>query len=316
MVKGNKIYPFGKKLRGYLSLFNASVNKYLKDLEEKLSDSSLPLYEKILYASWIGEKIIGGRELKDFEYYKNKLFEIKDELKEKIKNGKSPEEVIRETVKGINRKKDYFLLTDYLETGYGNCAVATSLFLCLSETLDDELFKQCCVGELPRHIIIIKEEGGKKPEYIDFGSTYSAEDYQNDFGEIPKIFEKQAVIAYILINAGVRVSNLGKNKKAIECFNKAIEINPNSGSAWYNKGVAFYDLHKYEEAIKCFDKAIEIEPNFEGAWRNKGLLLYILGKDEEAIECLDKAIEIDPDNERAWSYKGHCLSHLGTQRKC
>ena len=30
---------------------------------------------------------------------------------------------------------------------------------------------------------------------------------------------------------------------------------------WFNKGLEFLALEKYEEAIKCYDKALEIDPN-------------------------------------------------------
>jgi tetratricopeptide (TPR) repeat protein len=62
-----------------------------------------------------------------------------------------------------------------------------------------------------------------------------------------------------------------------------------------NKGLALDNLGKYEQAIECYDKALEIEPNYILAWYNKGNALGNLGKPEEAIECYDKALQIEPD---------------------
>ena len=45
--------------------------------------------------------------------------------------------------------------------------------------------------------------------------------------------------------------NLNKYEEAIECYNKAIQINPNYSEAFYSKGSALDDLKKYEEAIEC-----------------------------------------------------------------
>ena len=53
------------------------------------------------------------------------------------------------------------------------------------------------------------------------------------------------------------------------------------------------DLGKYDEAIQCYDKAIEIDANYADAWNNKGNALDNLGKYDEAIQCYDSAIEID-----------------------
>lgn len=35
---------------------------------------------------------------------------------------------------------------------------------------------------------------------------------------------------------GAVVANLGRSRQAIECFDKAIRLNPDDADAWYNKG--------------------------------------------------------------------------------
>jgi tetratricopeptide (TPR) repeat protein len=58
---------------------------------------------------------------------------------------------------------------------------------------------------------------------------------------------------------------------------------------WYNKGNAHYRLRKYSEAIECYDRALELNPNLAVAWYNKGITLKELGKHSEAIECFNMA---------------------------
>lgn len=58
------------------------------------------------------------------------------------------------------------------------------------------------------------------------------------------------------------MDNLGKFTKAIECFNKAIQIDRNFKDAYYYKGVSLNNLRKFTEAIECFDKAIQIDNNY------------------------------------------------------
>ncbi|MGE5634650.1 MAG: tetratricopeptide repeat protein, partial [Deltaproteobacteria bacterium] len=98
---------------------------------------------------------------------------------------------------------------------------------------------------------------------------------------------------------------------AIQCYDKALEIDANYADAWYNKGSSLGNLLKHNEAIQCFDKAIEIDPNNAYAWSYKGVTLYKLGKRDESIQCYDKALEIDPNNASTWSNKGLALSNLG-----
>ena len=65
------------------------------------------------------------------------------------------------------------------------------------------------------------------------------------------------------------------------------------------KGLKFLDSGKNEKAMECFDKAIELEPEFVDAWLNKGYTLHHLGKREESIVCIRKVLELDPNNELA-----------------
>ena len=67
------------------------------------------------------------------------------------------------------------------------------------------------------------------------------------------------------------------------------EVEELSAVKWFSKGFALYELGRYEEAIECYDKAIELDPDYADAWKHKGDALYELGRYEEAIECYDKA---------------------------
>ena len=106
-----------------------------------------------------------------------------------------------------------------------------------------------------------------------------------------------------------------KYEKAIGCYDKALEINPNDAEAWNNKGYVLDELGRYEEAIECYDKALDINQNFAEAWNNIGVVLCSLGKYEEAIECYDKALKINPNNAKAWNNKGNALNKLGRYKE-
>jgi tetratricopeptide (TPR) repeat protein len=116
-------------------------------------------------------------------------------------------------------------------------------------------------------------------------------------------------------NKGEALRNLAKYEEAINCLDRAIEIEPNYASAWYNKGLALEGVAKYEEAIRCYDKVIEIDPNYAYALNNKGAALFSLGKYEEAFNCFIKSIKIDPNNASAWNNKGSALVNLGRHKE-
>ena len=123
------------------------------------------------------------------------------------------------------------------------------------------------------------------------------------------------VYAKVWSNRGVALANLGKYQQAIECFDKAIEINPNDVNIWNSKGTAFHYQSKYQQAIECFDKAIEINPNDADAWYNKGVALHYLTKHKDAIECYDKALTINPEQECSWYAKGSAFRKVGKYKE-
>jgi len=83
---------------------------------------------------------------------------------------------------------------------------------------------------------------------------------------------------------------------------------------WYNKGLDFGKSGKYEKAIECFDKAIELNPNFAWAYNNRGTAHYYLKEYEKAVEDYNKAIELDPKDTRAYDNRELALSKLKEQK--
>jgi tetratricopeptide (TPR) repeat protein len=122
-----------------------------------------------------------------------------------------------------------------------------------------------------------------------------------------KLSIKQNEKATSWSNKGGSLFALGKFSEAIECFDKAIAIDPKHSNSWNGKGVALTSLKQYEKAIECFDKALAIEPRNNVAWQNKGNASAGLGREEEAIRCYDKAISINPQSAYAWHNKGESL---------
>ncbi len=62
-------------------------------------------------------------------------------------------------------------------------------------------------------------------------------------------------------------------------------IDPFDIYAWNNKGVALAALARHQEALQCFQKAIEIEKEYATAWKNLGAAYKSLQRDAEAEEA-------------------------------
>jgi tetratricopeptide (TPR) repeat protein len=76
---------------------------------------------------------------------------------------------------------------------------------------------------------------------------------------------------------GTVFGSRGCLKEAIECFNRAIEIDPNITDAWYNKGIALINQENLTGALECMQKAAGLDPDFTVAWFKMGSLYRRLG---------------------------------------
>lgn len=106
-----------------------------------------------------------------------------------------------------------------------------------------------------------------------------------------------------------------KYVRALEEFNKSLEINPENADIWSYKGSALYILGRYEEALGAFDKSLQINPKNENVWSFKGSTLYMLNKPEKALKAFDKALQKNPNKLEAWFNKGSVLFELGRYKQ-
>ena len=91
---------------------------------------------------------------------------------------------------------------------------------------------------------------------------------------------------------------------------------PVKGSKWYRRDNTFYDTRRYKEAIECYDKAIEINPNLFKAWKKKGDAFCGLEKYDDGINCYDKALKIsNTDDPEILKCKLDAIIKLGTFHK-
>jgi Zn-dependent metalloprotease len=133
--------------------------------------------------------------------------------------------------------------------------------------------------------------------FMQEGNNYFLKEQYNKAIEYYDLLINDRNYANAWHNKGLSLELLGYHKKAIDCFDKSIEMEPLFAQAWNNKGVSIGNLRKHDkEAIRCFNKSINIDPNNSTSWYNKGNALIRLGKYKEAIECYDRSLEIDPTN--------------------
>lgn len=87
-----------------------------------------------------------------------------------------------------------------------------------------------------------------------------------------------------------------KYKQAIGYYTKALEEDPNSTNAYYNRGYVYIELKKYKWAVLDLDKAIELDPEYASAYHLRGVAYFLKKKYLLAIKDYKKAIDLEPEN--------------------
>jgi tetratricopeptide (TPR) repeat protein len=86
----------------------------------------------------------------------------------------------------------------------------------------------------------------------------------------------------------------GNYTEALVTVDKAIEIDPQDATAWYDEGQIYLVEHKYDKALIAYEKSLIIKPNGADAWNGKGVALTELGRYEEAQLAYNESLRLDP----------------------
>lgn len=100
-------------------------------------------------------------------------------------------------------------------------------------------------------------------------------------------------------------SDRGRTDRAVELFDRTVELYPDWIAALHEKGVTLARSGRYVEAVSALQRSVELSPQFGRAHRNLAIALRRLGRTEEARRSLRKALVIDPGDGTAWAELGN-----------
>ncbi len=115
-------------------------------------------------------------------------------------------------------------------------------------------------------------------------------------------------------NLGIALAQKGRDDEAIAHFQKALATNPDdtdAAEARYNLGSALMRKGQTAEAAADFQKALAINPEYADAHNNLGIALARQGRPDEAIEQYSKALAINSNYAEAQYNLGDILARTG-----
>lgn len=118
------------------------------------------------------------------------------------------------------------------------------------------------------------------------------EDYEAAIEHFDRALAIDPSCCQCLDQKGWALFSLEEYEAAFDAVDEALKICPDNAHAWNNKGIYYYLQNKdYHKALECFDRAIESDPNFGDAWYDKYKAHMKLGQNEEAEIALKRATE-------------------------
>jgi tetratricopeptide (TPR) repeat protein len=113
-------------------------------------------------------------------------------------------------------------------------------------------------------------------------------------------------------NWGAILSEHGRSNAAVNQFQTALNLMPESAEVHYEWGAALLRMGDMDAAVDHFQQAIEIQPGHAGAYNKMGMIAFRQGKFKSALKRYQTAIAINPDDAEVYLNWGILLAY---QRK-
>ena len=174
----------------------------------------------------------------------------------------------------------------------------------------------------------IAENEKEQKQFTGLKATFDQATFlynQGRFAEAAAMYEQALPLAkdknlpIVLAQLGQSYGNAAKQEqnkdtrvqdqqKAIDYFQKAIELAPRDAGLHNNLGSVYADMGKVADAQAEFQKAADINPaGASGYYYNLGVVLVNQGKMDDAAVALKKSTDLDPNNANAFYWYGMAL---------
>jgi tetratricopeptide (TPR) repeat protein len=124
-----------------------------------------------------------------------------------------------------------------------------------------------------------------------------------------------ALALLVALNAARAAVRTSEWKSEERLYLADLPRSPNSARVQINAGFAEQLRGDHARALQHFDRALEIEPSFRDAYRNAGISLFMLGDYEQAIRVFRDELTRSPDDRELMRYLARALQRLGRHQE-
>jgi rhomboid protease GluP len=123
--------------------------------------------------------------------------------------------------------------------------------------------------------------------------------------------EKGADDPELLAATGRELASEGKKEAALEAFQKAAALAPESAALANDLGTSYLDAGRIEEAIATFQRAVALDPQLYEPQRNLAIAFTLAGRSAEATDAFRIARQMEPGDVSLYIVSSQLLMDAG-----
>ena len=191
----------------------------------------------------------------------------------------------------------------------------------LPQHIEQAILKAMAKDRASRHADVsafmnaLREQKTKEQWLKEGDGHYDAKRYEEALAAYDRAIQLDPNSALAYYNRGNAYYDLREYQKAIADFDRAIQLDSSDAKAYGNRGIAYKNLREYQKAIADYSCAIDLNPNYVWAIENRGYAYRELKEYQKAIADYDRAIQLDPNDALAYHNRGWTYNYLKEYQK-
>ena len=157
-------------------------------------------------------------------------------------------------------------------------------------------------GTLERAARLAEDDRVEQEARVNKGVAHAErEEYDAAIGayrEALRIDDDSEHAATAETNLAYALWEFGRTEEALEHAERAVELDPRFGQAWYNRGFFLNERGLAEDAVAAFDNAIRLGYRSADLLEEKAIALEQLGEDDRAESVIEEAEQLRGENEQ------------------
>ena len=233
----------------------------------------------------------------------------------------------------IEAQGDHYDLGEVIQKHQGQCLGFTQLYYVLASALgldcipinvlrtaDNEPMSpgeghvSCMVRLADRRTILFDLVDDKAhPQPFDFEQVYqhvgvmwqrmAPQRHPSYFSRL-QCLDRAGLQAQLINARGADWGRAGQWQRALECFQRAIELDPNALAILNNRAGAYLKCGQLDLAWADCQQSLQMDPERPDSFNTRGLVYTGWGRLDEALSDFDRAVELCPEFAKAYNNRG------------